>query len=76
MTDSEGQARRCCILGKFPMKYVGLPIICDRRLSKAELSDSAEKDSKEVANLEMWSSVLWCKSYKYTHVHHEFLLAI
>ena len=31
-----------CKLGRFPMKYLGLPI-SDRRLSKAELRDSADK---------------------------------
>jgi hypothetical protein len=36
-----------CKLGKFPMKYLGLPI-SDRRLSKAELSEPAEKIEKRL----------------------------
>ena len=36
-----------CNLGKFPIKYLGLPI-SDRRLSKAELSDSPEKIEKRL----------------------------
>jgi hypothetical protein len=36
-----------CKLGEFPMKYLGLPI-GDRRLSKTELSDSADKIEKRL----------------------------
>ena len=36
-----------CKLGAFPMKYLGLPI-SDKRLSKGELSDSAEKIEKKL----------------------------
>ena len=36
-----------CKLGAFPMKYLGLPI-SDERLSKGELSDSAEKIEKKL----------------------------
>jgi hypothetical protein len=36
-----------CNLGSFPMKYLGLPI-SERRLSKSELSDSADKMEKRL----------------------------
>lgn len=36
-----------CRLGEFPMKYLGLPI-SDKRLSKLELSDLADKIEKRL----------------------------